>query len=55
VIAAPQLPQSVLDQNDEFSPDDMRLRTVKKGRGGPVFSIIDQGPSGMKAVQAAIG
>ena len=41
--------------NNSQSSEDVGLRTIKKGRGGPIFSSLKKGSSGIKAVQDAIG
>jgi hypothetical protein len=39
----------------DLSQEDMRLMTIKKGRGGAVYSPLRRGTDGWKAVQEAIG
>lgn len=41
--------------NGEVSHEELMLRTIKKGRGGPIFSTLGKSVGGWKAVQEAIG
>lgn len=48
-------PQYSTTNEDEPTRADLSLRTIKKGRAGPIFSHRDQGITGLRAVQDAIG
>ena len=55
---SPAVPKTLADglNNDEdLASEETRLRTIKKGRSGPVFSSVNKTKSGMGAVQAVIG
>ena len=55
-IPRPDSAQSNWRMKDDLSPDEVKLRTIKKGRGGPVFSTLGKSRvNGWKAVQDAIG
>jgi len=48
-------PEMHWSTNGHLSADEMAMRTIKKGRAGPIFSIIQNRPEAWKAVQDAIG
>ncbi|CAF9903055.1 MAG: hypothetical protein GOMPHAMPRED_000077 [Gomphillus americanus] len=53
--AVPKTLADVLNDDEDLASEEMRLRTIKKGRSGPVFSSVNKTKSGMGAVQAVIG
>ena len=52
---APRFLDSIPDNKDDLASEETRLRTIKRGRSGPVFNSMNKSKSGMSAVQAAIG
>ncbi|MCJ1477744.1 hypothetical protein MMC13_006417 [Lambiella insularis] len=52
---SPSSSHSKPQTDGELSSDEMRLRTIKKGRGGPIFTTLGKGAAVSKAVQEAIG
>ena len=47
--------QSPMEATGESSTNDVRLRTIRRGHAGPVFTTLDRGAIVSKAVQEAIG
>ena len=54
VTPQPKIEYSKSKDSDR-DPASLSLRTIKKGRGGPVFSNNGDGVLGLRAVQDAIG
>ncbi|MCJ1443052.1 MAG: hypothetical protein MMC23_003549 [Stictis urceolatum] len=55
VSPRPETPNLDRKPTDKLSAEEVKMRTIKKGRGGPVFSTLGAGGNGWKAVQDAIG
>ena len=53
-VLQPKVKYSTTKDSDR-DPRDLSLRTIKKGRAGPVFSFHGQEVLGTRAVQEAIG
>ena len=39
----------------DLTPEELQLRTIKKGRGRPLFTTVGKSGEGWKAAQDAIG